>query len=120
MSIGPLPLFPDSSGASALENLFVEYDRLKSMQLDVSSDARADKTVVQQIARLTEEIFRAPVSIEVEHDPDNPREPWLLFVVSSTADIPTIMQLEREWHERTAQIVPDDPLGYRLGVHPLE
>jgi hypothetical protein len=78
-----------------------------------------DRALVDRIAAITAEVFESSVTVEVEHDPDNPDSPWLLFSVDSRADIPTILQLERVWHERTAEIAPGDPLSYRLVVNPL-
>ena len=126
MSAGSMPLLiQDSSFAGELAQLRAaagDFDRrIRALELCARATANpADGTVVDRIVAMTTELFHAPVSVEAEHDPDNPREPWLVFMVDSKADIPTILRLERVWHERAAKIVPDDPLGYRLGVNPLE
>jgi hypothetical protein len=74
----------------------------------------------ERIAQMTAELFGGPVSIEFECDPEQPRDEWILFIARSREDIPTILRLERTWHELAARIVADNVLDYRLSVHPME
>ena len=86
-----------------------------AMELTPSGDIPAN--VVEQIVRVTSELFPGNVRIEVSVDPEYPAHPSLVFHVrqaSKSSGIEEEIDRELEWHAQVGKLAPESQDRLRL------
>jgi hypothetical protein len=70
---------------------------------------------LQQVVRITREVFGDPVLVTETSDPEFPEEKYLTLTTESTGDNSTVLAMESEWVRRVSRL---DTLwhGFRLSI----
>ena len=73
---------------------------------------------LNEVVRMTEELFSSAVAVEVMSDPEVPGESWTVLTVEPTGDPKELVQRRSEWHERLVRQFPDQFQDLRLSICP--
>lgn len=68
-----------------------------------SMEAEAQKFVqlMDEISDLTSRIFETEVTLSIDYDPEYPQHKYFVLKVVVDAEIPRIIEMERQWIEET-------------------
>jgi len=72
------------------------------------------------VVTATQELFPGEIRIEVDADPSEPDERFVVFNVRAAGDLKAIIRRERDWHERLCALTSRSSSPYRLSVVPTE
>jgi len=76
-----------------------------------SSNGEAVEEQARKLIELTARLFPpGAIGVHCEHDPDFPKDQYLVFDAGASGEFAEIFQREDQWHEEARKIVPQ-PLG---------
>lgn len=71
---------------------------------------------LEQVRRVTAEIFPGPFQIERIDDPEDPTFSWWAVCVRYSAEYAVVRELRSRWHESIHALAPHDPTVFALEV----
>jgi hypothetical protein len=74
------------------------------------------EVMAKRAAEFAQEIFRCPVRMEQDCDPETPAYVWCNFWVTSAADHAAVRDMRQQWYDRIAALELADPTIFRLLV----
>ena len=113
----PNPPEPLAVLGSKLASLEQRVEALEAVQpLPRKHDWPPPVHLVEQIKRLTRELFPGSVVAEIDVDPSEPDDPWMNFWVKSDLDYDQLRPLRTRWYDAVRSLNVEDETRFRLGI----
>ena len=104
--------------ANAMESLVsMLQKKIEQLELKIESDKSELDPRIEDVVRITAEMFGSDPIVEVDSDPEEPEFPFVVFNVKYSGNSQEVLDMRKKWHRKVRNLQPGSS-SIRLSVTP--